>query len=114
MAGPDSNGADRPAAAIGAPNSALILFSRVSTPPPTSPQTAICHFGHGLRDSGEVHLVAEAPHFGRLAPLLAMVGLVEEPPLLVQRVGVVDDHVGPSAPLIAARDRSPGMFGRAP
>jgi catechol 2,3-dioxygenase-like lactoylglutathione lyase family enzyme len=31
--------------ALAAPNDVLVLFTRVATPPPTSPQTAIWHFG---------------------------------------------------------------------
>jgi len=37
--------------ALAAPNDVLILFTRVSTPPPTSPQTAIWHFGWHVTDT---------------------------------------------------------------
>jgi catechol 2,3-dioxygenase-like lactoylglutathione lyase family enzyme len=37
--------------ALSSPNNVLILFSRVDRPPPTSPQTAIWHFGWHVRDS---------------------------------------------------------------
>src|SRR5574339_702442 len=41
--------AGRPA--LGAPNDALMLFDRVATPPPTTPQTAIWHFGWHVTDT---------------------------------------------------------------
>ena len=41
--------AGRPA--LAAPNNVLILFTRVATPPPTSPQTAIWHFGWHVPDT---------------------------------------------------------------
>jgi catechol 2,3-dioxygenase-like lactoylglutathione lyase family enzyme len=41
--------AGRPA--LAAPNDVLLLFDRVATPPPTSPQTAIWHFGWHVPDS---------------------------------------------------------------
>jgi catechol 2,3-dioxygenase-like lactoylglutathione lyase family enzyme len=37
--------------ALAAPNDVLVLFDRVATPPPTSPQTAIWHFGWHVPDS---------------------------------------------------------------
>jgi catechol 2,3-dioxygenase-like lactoylglutathione lyase family enzyme len=37
--------------ALASPNNVLILFTRVATPPPTSPQTAIWHFGWHVTDS---------------------------------------------------------------
>jgi len=37
--------------ALASPNDVLILFDRVSAPPPTSPQTAIWHFGWHVPDS---------------------------------------------------------------
>src|SRR5260370_17289834 len=37
--------------ALGAPNDVLVLFDRVPTPPPTSPQTAIWHFGWHVPDT---------------------------------------------------------------
>ena len=37
--------------ALAAPNDVLILFDRVATPPPTSPQSAIWHFGWHVPDS---------------------------------------------------------------
>ena len=37
--------------ALAAPNDVLLLFDRVATPPPTSPQTAIWHFGWHVPDS---------------------------------------------------------------
>ncbi len=37
--------------ALAAANDVLILFTRVSTPPPTSPQTAIWHFGWHVPDT---------------------------------------------------------------
>jgi catechol 2,3-dioxygenase-like lactoylglutathione lyase family enzyme len=37
--------------ALSSPNNVLILFSQVDRPPPTSPQTAIWHFGWHVRDS---------------------------------------------------------------
>jgi catechol 2,3-dioxygenase-like lactoylglutathione lyase family enzyme len=39
--------------ALKAPNNVLILFTKVATPPPTSPQTAIWHFGWHTVDSRE-------------------------------------------------------------
>jgi catechol 2,3-dioxygenase-like lactoylglutathione lyase family enzyme len=37
--------------ALAAPNDVLVLFSQVATPPPTSPQTAIWHFGWHVPDT---------------------------------------------------------------
>src|SRR5262249_32909986 len=37
--------------ALRAPNDVLVLFSQVAAPPPTSPQTAIWHFGWHVTDS---------------------------------------------------------------
>jgi hypothetical protein len=37
--------------ALTAPNEALVLFTRVATPPPTAPQTAIWHFGWHVPDT---------------------------------------------------------------
>jgi catechol 2,3-dioxygenase-like lactoylglutathione lyase family enzyme len=37
--------------ALASPNDVLVLFSRVATAPPTSPQTAIWHFGWHVTDS---------------------------------------------------------------
>ena len=37
--------------ALASPNNVLILFTRVATPPATSPQTAIWHFGWHVTDS---------------------------------------------------------------
>ena len=37
--------------ALAAPNNVLVLFSRVATPPATSPQTAIWHFGWHVTDT---------------------------------------------------------------
>jgi catechol 2,3-dioxygenase-like lactoylglutathione lyase family enzyme len=37
--------------ALAAPNDVLVLFTRVAAPPPTSPQTAIWHFGWHVPDS---------------------------------------------------------------
>jgi hypothetical protein len=37
--------------ALTAPNDVLVLFTRVATPPPTSPQTAIWHFGWHVTDT---------------------------------------------------------------
>jgi catechol 2,3-dioxygenase-like lactoylglutathione lyase family enzyme len=37
--------------ALQSPNHVLILFAQVATPPPTSPQTAIWHFGWHVTDS---------------------------------------------------------------
>jgi hypothetical protein len=37
--------------ALAAPNDALVLFTRVATPPPTAPQTAIWHFGWHVTDT---------------------------------------------------------------
>jgi catechol 2,3-dioxygenase-like lactoylglutathione lyase family enzyme len=37
--------------ALASPNDVLILFTRVAGPPPTSPQTAIWHFGWHVTDS---------------------------------------------------------------
>jgi catechol 2,3-dioxygenase-like lactoylglutathione lyase family enzyme len=37
--------------ALASPNDVLILFTRVAAPPPTSPQTAIWHFGWHVTDS---------------------------------------------------------------
>ncbi len=37
--------------ALAAPNDVLMLFTRVATPPPTSPQTAIWHFGWHVPDT---------------------------------------------------------------
>src|SRR5262245_63524430 len=37
--------------ALAAPNDVLMLFTRVATPAPTSPQTAIWHFGWHVTDT---------------------------------------------------------------
>jgi catechol 2,3-dioxygenase-like lactoylglutathione lyase family enzyme len=37
--------------ALAAPNDVLVLFTRVGNPPPTSPQTAIWHFGWHVTDT---------------------------------------------------------------
>ncbi|MGH7311755.1 MAG: hypothetical protein ACREJV_01185, partial [Candidatus Rokuibacteriota bacterium] len=37
--------------ALAAPNNVLVLFTRVATPPATSPQTAIWHFGWHVPDT---------------------------------------------------------------
>src|SRR5205814_2031223 len=37
--------------ALAAPNDVLLLFTRVATPPPTSPQTALWHFGWHVTDT---------------------------------------------------------------
>ena len=37
--------------ALAAPNDVLLLFDRVATAPPTSPQTAIWHFGWHVTDT---------------------------------------------------------------
>jgi hypothetical protein len=37
--------------ALSAPNDVLVLFTEVATPPPTSPQTAIWHFGWHVTDT---------------------------------------------------------------
>ena len=37
--------------ALASPNDVLVLFTRVSTPPPTAPQTAIWHFGWHVPDT---------------------------------------------------------------
>ena len=37
--------------ALAAPNDVLVLFTKVATPPPTSPQTAIWHFGWHVTDT---------------------------------------------------------------
>jgi catechol 2,3-dioxygenase-like lactoylglutathione lyase family enzyme len=37
--------------ALRAPNDVLVLFTKVATPPPTSPQTAIWHFGWHVPDT---------------------------------------------------------------
>jgi len=37
--------------ALAAPNDALVLFTKVAAPPPTSPQTAIWHFGWHVTDT---------------------------------------------------------------
>ena len=37
--------------ALASPNNVLVLFTQVATPPPTSPQTAIWHFGWHVTDS---------------------------------------------------------------
>ena len=37
-------------AALAAPNDVLILFTKVASPPPTSPQTALWHFGWHVTD----------------------------------------------------------------
>src|SRR5262245_33138196 len=37
--------------ALAAPNDVLVLFTRVATPPATSPQTAIWHFGWHVTDT---------------------------------------------------------------
>jgi catechol 2,3-dioxygenase-like lactoylglutathione lyase family enzyme len=37
--------------ALGCPNDVLVLFTQVATPPPTSPQTAIWHFGWHVTDT---------------------------------------------------------------
>ena len=37
--------------ALAAPNDVLVLFTKVATPPPTSPQTALWHFGWHVPDT---------------------------------------------------------------
>ena len=37
--------------ALAAPNDVLVLFTRVASPPPTSPQTALWHFGWHVTDT---------------------------------------------------------------
>src|ERR1041384_7445117 len=37
--------------ALAAPNDVLVLFTRVAAPPPTSPQSAIWHFGWHVTDT---------------------------------------------------------------
>ena len=37
--------------ALAAPNNVLVLFTRVATPPPTAPQSAIWHFGWHVTDT---------------------------------------------------------------
>ena len=37
--------------ALAAPNNVLVLFTKVATTPPTSPQTAIWHFGWHVTDT---------------------------------------------------------------
>src|SRR2546425_10494445 len=37
--------------ALASPNDVLVLFTRVATPPATSPQTAIWHFGRHVTDT---------------------------------------------------------------
>ena len=39
--------------ALQSPNNVLMLFTRVATPPPTEPQTAIWHFGWHVTDTRE-------------------------------------------------------------
>ena len=37
--------------ALSAPNDVLVLFTKVTTPPPTSPQSALWHFGWHVTDT---------------------------------------------------------------
>src|SRR5690349_9623321 len=37
--------------ALAAPNDVLVLFTKVAAPPPTSPQTALWHFGWHVTDT---------------------------------------------------------------
>jgi catechol 2,3-dioxygenase-like lactoylglutathione lyase family enzyme len=49
-------------AALQSPNNVLVLFDKVAAPPPTSPQSAIWHFGWHVRDSqGAVAAFKERP-----------------------------------------------------
>ena len=45
--------------ALQSPNNVLILFTKVATPPVTSPQTAIWHFGWHVTDSRTPRRVQE-------------------------------------------------------
>jgi glyoxalase/bleomycin resistance protein/dioxygenase superfamily protein len=55
--------------ALGAPNDVLVLFDAVATPPPTSPQTAIWHFGWHVPDSRRTLASFQAQAEVELLPL---------------------------------------------
>jgi catechol 2,3-dioxygenase-like lactoylglutathione lyase family enzyme len=55
--------------ALAAPNDVLVLFDRVATPPPTSPPTAIWHFGWHVPDSRRTVESLRAQPDVRLLPL---------------------------------------------
>jgi catechol 2,3-dioxygenase-like lactoylglutathione lyase family enzyme len=55
--------------ALAVPNNALVLFTRVATPPPTSPQTAIWHFGWHVPDTRGSLAVYQARPDLELLPL---------------------------------------------
>ena len=56
--------------ALAAPNDVLVLFTNVATPPPTSPQTAIWHFGWHVPDTpGQSRNVSDAGPTSSCLPL---------------------------------------------
>jgi catechol 2,3-dioxygenase-like lactoylglutathione lyase family enzyme len=55
--------------ALRSPNNVLILFTRVASPPPTSPQTAIWHFGWHAVDSRKSLEIYKARPDVKLLPL---------------------------------------------
>jgi catechol 2,3-dioxygenase-like lactoylglutathione lyase family enzyme len=55
--------------ALTAPNDVLVLFTQVTTPPPTSPQTALWHFGWHVTDTRASLATYEARRDVELLPL---------------------------------------------
>ena len=55
--------------ALASPNNVLVLFTRVAAPPPTSPQTAIWHFGWHVTDTRQTLESFEAQTDVTLLPL---------------------------------------------
>ena len=55
--------------ALQSPNNVLILFTKVATPPPTAPQTAIWHFGWHVTDTRERRDVYQSRPDVTLVPL---------------------------------------------
>jgi len=58
--------AGRPA--LAAPNDVLVLFDKVSSAPPTSPQTAIWHFGWHVADTQATSGRTETARISRCCP----------------------------------------------
>jgi catechol 2,3-dioxygenase-like lactoylglutathione lyase family enzyme len=54
---------------LASPNDVLILFTRVAMPPPTSPQTAIWHFGWHVTDSRQTLETYQGQSDVKLLPL---------------------------------------------
>ena len=62
--------------ALAAPNNVLILFTRVSTAAPTSPQTALWHFGWHVTDTRKSLDTYAARKNLQLLPLYAAIPLL--------------------------------------